>query len=269
MANFMGYSFTETIRRCIGLCIKLLTFALVGIFILTSSPAWARNVLVAVAANFMAPAHKIAAAFHSKTGYGVELSFGSSGQFYAQIKQGAPFEVFLSADAARPQKAEADGLAVPGSVFTYAIGKLVLWSANAQLVDPHGAILRSGTFTHIANCNPDSAPYGTAGIQTLKALGLYNQIDPKIVTAANLSQAYQFIASGNAELGFVALSQVMNNSKGSKWIVPQTLYSPIIQDAVLLKTGAKDPGARAFLAFLKSKTAIKIIHSYGYSTPGG
>lgn len=229
-----------------------------------AATARAADIPVAVAANFTVPAKELATAFHAKTGYTVALSFGASGQFYAQITQGAPFEIFLSADEARPQKVEADGLAVPGSVFTYAIGRLVLWSADPHLVDANGMVLHEGGFTHIAIGDPKAAPFGAAAVQTMKALKVYDELAPKIVTGQSITQAYQFIASGNAELGFVSLSQVVHDQKGSEWVVPQTLYSPILQDAVLLKTGAQDPGAKAFFVFLQSPAAVKIIKSYGY-----
>lgn len=231
-------------------------------------PGWAaaKDIPVAVAANFTEPARKIAEAFQARSGYSLALSFGSSGQFYTQITQGAPFEIFLSADSAHPVKLEADGAAVPNTVFAYAFGTLVLWSADPALVDAHGAALQTGRFRHLANANPDLAPYGAAGLQTLKALGLYESLASRIATAANITQAYQFVASGNAELGFVALSQVIHDHGGSKWIVPTALYAPIIQDAVLLKAGEHDPGARAFIVYLKSDEARAIIRSYGYTT---
>lgn len=256
-----------TMRRSVVANMQLVAFAVAGISLSAPAPALASDVPVAVAANFTVPAKELATIFHAKTGDTLVLSFGSSGQFYTQIKQGAPFEVFLSADAARPKKAVAEGLGVPGTVFTYAVGKLVLWSADPKLVDADGMVLHDGNFTHIANADPGAAPYGAAGVQTMKALEVYDELAPKIVTGQNITQTYEFVASGNAELGFVALSQVVKSKKGSEWIVPQTLYSPILQDAVLLKTGANDPGAKAFLAFLKSPAALKVIRSYGYSTP--
>lgn len=250
-------------RRLILTCASAFVLILSG-----AAAARAADISVAVAANFTAPAKELAAAFHAQTGDTLALSFGSSGQFYAQISQGAPFEVFLSADAARPKKAEAAGLAVPGTVFTYAIGKLVLWSADPKLVDPNGEVLIAGHFIHLANADPAAAPYGAAGVEVMKALGVYDKIKPKIVMGQSITQAYQFVASGNAELGFVAMSQVMKGIKGSKWVVPQNLYAPIVQDAVLLKPGADDAGAKAFLVFLKTPAAGKIIQSYGYALPG-
>jgi molybdate transport system substrate-binding protein len=221
---------------------------------------------IAVAANFMAPAKQIVADFELKTGNMVVLSFGSSGQFVAQIMQGAPYEVLLSADAARPQKLVASQRGVAGTCFTYAIGKLVLWSPEPGLVDAKGEILKSGKFAHIAIANPKAAPYGEAGVETLNALGVYDTLAPKIVTGESITQTYQFIASGNAALGFVALSQVIQAQKGSEWVVPQTFYRPIRQDAVLLKAGEDDPVAKAFLVYLKTPEALAVIHSYGYDT---
>ncbi len=231
---------------------------------LGASPAAAADVQVAVAANFTEPAKEIAAAFKAQTGHAVVLVFGSSGQFYTQISQGAPFEVFLSADGERPRKAEQDGLAVPGTRFTYAVGRLVLYSRTPGLVDDGGAVLASGRFEKLAIADPAAAPYGLAAIQTLKALKLYDRLQPKIVQGASIAQTYQYVATGAAELGFVALSQVVNERGGSRWLVPEADHAPIDQQAVLLFPGAKDPAARAFLSFLKGPTAIAIIRRYGY-----
>jgi molybdate transport system substrate-binding protein len=232
--------------------------------------AFARDVPVAVAANFTEPAKDIAAAFKTATGDTAVLSFGASGQFYTQISHGAPFEVFLSADADRPKKAEADGLAVPGTRFTYAVGKLVLYSKTPGLVDGAGAVLDSDRFRRLAMkisiADPTAAPYGTAAIQTLQHLHLYDALKPQIVQGASITQAYQFVSTGAAEVGFVALSQVINEPGGSRWVVPQADYAPIEQQAVLLKVGEGDPAARAFLAFLKSPAALAIIKRYGYET---
>jgi len=229
-----------------------------------AGPAVAADVQVAVAANFTEPAKEIAAAFKAKTGDNVVLVFGASGQFYTQISQGAPFEVFLSADAERPRKAEQDGLAVAGTRFTYAVGRLVLYSKTPGLVDPAGAVLASGRFDKLAIADPAAAPYGAAAIQTLKTLKLYDTLKPKIVQGASIAQAYQYVATGAAELGFVALSQVVNERGGSRWLVPEADHAPIDQQAVLLLPGAKDPSARAFLSFLKSPAAVAIIRRYGY-----
>jgi molybdate transport system substrate-binding protein len=237
------------------------------IALLIAAPALAAQTLVAVAANFTEPAKDIAAAFHAATGDDAVLSFGASGQFYAQISKGAPFEVFLSADAERPTKAEADGLTVAGSRFTYAVGRLVLYSKTPGLVDSKGAILAAGTFDKLSIADPAAAPYGAAAIQTLKTLGLYDKLQPKIVQGASIAQAYQFVDSGAADLGFVALSQVINQPGGSRWLPPQADYAPIAQQAVLLKTGAANPAAAAFLAFLKGPAAVAIIKKYGYEVP--
>lgn len=227
-------------------------------------PAFAAEVKVAVAANFTEPAKEIAARFKTKTGHDANLSFGSSGQFYTQIANGAPFEVFLSADAERPTKAEADGLAVPGSRFTYAVGRLVLYSKTPGLVDAKGAVLKSGKFNKLSIADPKTAPYGVAAVETMKKLGLSEALAPKLVQGTSITQAYQFVDTGAAELGFVALSQVVTVKGGSRWLVPTADHTPIDQQAVLLKTGAANPGAGAFLAFLKGAEAKAIIRKYGY-----
>ena len=244
---------------------KLLRRAVLALVALLSAPAIAADTTVAVAANFTDPAKEIAAAFHKATGDTATLSFGASGQFYTQITQGAPFEIFLSADAERPEKAEADGLAVPGSRFTYATGKLVLFSTDQTMVDGRGAVLRVGAFNKIAIADPSAAPYGLAAIQTMQALGVLPRLQPKIVKGSSITQAYQFVSTGAAELGFVALSQVVKTSGGSRWIVPEKLHAPIAQQAVLLKTGADNPAAKAFLTFLRSRPALAIIKRYGYA----
>ncbi|ATC33308.1 molybdate ABC transporter substrate-binding protein [Caulobacter vibrioides] len=226
--------------------------------------AMAAETKVAVAANFTEPAKAIAARFKARTGHDAVLSFGSSGQFYTQIANGAPYEVFLSADVERPQKAEATGLTVPGSRFTYATGRLVLFSKTPGLVDSRGAVLASGRFDKLAIADPKAAPYGQAAIETLNRLRLYDALKPRIVTGASITQAYQFVQTGAAELGFVALSQVVGDKGGSRWIVPAANHAPIEQQAVLLKTGASSDAAKAFLTFLKSAEAKAIIRRYGY-----
>jgi len=231
------------------------------------SGARAADAPVAVAANFTEPAKEIAAAFQKATGTSVSLSFGASGDFYAELAHGAPFEVFLSADAERPRRAEAEGFAAPGARFTYAIGRLVLYSKDPGLVDERGEVLGSGRFHTLAIADPAIAPYGEAAIQTLTRLGLYDRLRTRIVQGASIAQAYAFTATGAAELGFVAQSQVINTSGGSRWLVPERLHAPIVQDAVLLKRGENDPAARAFFAFLKSPTARAIIKRYGYDVP--
>lgn len=229
-----------------------------------ASPAFAAEVRVAVAANFTEPAREIGAAFAAATGHRAIFSFGASGQFYAEIRQGAPFEIFLSADRERPQKAEADGLTVPGSRFTYAVGRLVLYSRAPALVDPGGQVLRRQAFAKLAIADPVTAPYGAAAVQTLQHLGLYTALKQKLVRGSSIAQAYQFVSTGAAELGFVALSQVIGQNGGSRWLVPARFHDPIEQQAVLLRTGANDPAARAFLHFLKSPRAVAIIRRYGY-----
>lgn len=226
--------------------------------------AFAAETQVAVAANFTEPAKEIAAAFAKATGNTAVLSFGSSGAFYTQMSHGAPFEVFLSADADRPKKAEKDGLGVPGSRFTYAIGRLVLYSATAGLVDDSGAVLEIGKFAHLSIADPLAVPYGVAAEQTIAKLGLTGPLTPKIVKGSSITQAYQFVATGAAELGFVAQSQVINVTGGSRWLVPAKDHEPIDQQAVLLWTGAKNPAAAAFVKFLKGPQAVAIIKRYGY-----
>lgn len=229
-----------------------------------AAPALAAQTRVAVAANFTEPAREIARRFKARTGHEAALSFGSSGQIFTQIANGAPFEVFLSADAERPRKAEADGLAVAGTRFTYAAGRLVLWSRTPGLVDGRGAVLRSGKFEKLAIADPKAAPYGRAAVETLRRLGLYDALSPRLVTGTSITQAYQFTDTGAAEVGFVALSQVIGHRQGSRWIVPAASHTPIEQQAVLLKTGAANPAARAFLTFLKGAEAKAIIRRYGY-----
>jgi molybdate transport system substrate-binding protein len=234
--------------------------------LLVAGTAHAGETKVAVAANFTEPAKEIAAAFQKATGDIATLSFGASGAFYTQMTQGAPFEVFLSADADRPKKIQDDGLGVPGSRFTYAIGRLVLYSATPGLVDPAGAVLKAGNFAKLSIADPAAAPYGLAAMQTLTKLGLLTTLTPKIVKGSSITQAYQFVATGAAELGFVAQSQVINVGGGSRWLVPTSFHAPIDQQAVLLRVGAPNPAARAFIKFLKSPAALAIIKRYGYET---
>jgi molybdate transport system substrate-binding protein len=218
---------------------------------------------IAVAANFSEPAREIAARFE-KTGHRAVLSFGSSGQFYAQIANGAPYDVFLSADVERPLKAEAVGLAVGGSRYTYATGRLALWSRDGRRVDGRGAVLARGGFDKLAIADPKVAPYGLAAVETLRKLGLYDRLQPKLVQGTSIAQTYQFVDTGAAEVGFVALSQLAGKKIGSHWIVPAAHHSPLDQQAVLLKVGAGNPAATAFLAYLKSPEAKAIIRRYGY-----
>ena len=225
------------------------------------------EVQVAVAANFTAPMQKIATEFERDTGHKTQLIFGATGRFYAQIKNGAPYEVLLGADSETETKLVNEGNAVPGSQFTYAVGKLVLWSASPGLVDAQGAVLESGSYQHLAIANPALAPYGAAAMQVLAQRKLLVAVQSKLVTGENITQAYDFVATGNAELGFVALSQVSLNgqiSKGSAWVVPAKLYDPLHQDAILLNAGKDLPAAKALLDFLHSDAAKTIIRSYGY-----
>jgi molybdate transport system substrate-binding protein len=229
--------------------------------------AAAGEVKVAVAANFAEPAREIARIFERRTDHQVILSFGSSGQFYAQIANGAPFGVFLSADAARPLEAEAAGLAVRGSRFTDAVGRLVLFSRAPSVVDAEGRVLTTGRFDKLAIADPKTAPYGLAAQQTMQRMGLEAALRPKLVQGASITQTFQFVQSGAAELGFVALSQVADNAGGSRWLVPSRLHAPIVQQAVLLTAAKDNPAARAFLAFLGTPEARAVIRRFGYETP--
>ncbi|WP_372599208.1 molybdate ABC transporter substrate-binding protein [Amphritea sp.] len=239
-----------------------------GCLLLGVTVARADTVMVATAANFTAPMKAIAAAFEKHSGHSVMLTFGSSGKFFAQIQNGAPFDLFLSADAVKPRKLEELGWSVPGSRFTYAQGALVLWSAQEGLVAADSPdILRSGRFRHLSLANPKLAPYGAAAVETMTRLGVYDRLSAALVQGENIAQAYQYVFSGNAELGFVALSQVMQDGTlkaGSGWVVPADLYTPIRQDAVLLKRGKDNAAAIALLDYLRSDTAAAVIRSYGY-----
>jgi len=232
-----------------------------------SHAARADEVQIAVAANFTAPAKQLAADFERDTGHKAQLAFGGTGKFYAQIRNGAPFEVLLAADEESPAKLEKEGAAVTGSRFTYATGKLALWSAKAGYVDGRGEVLKTGDFKHLAIANPKLAPYGAAAVETLTALKLLDAVRPKFVQGENIAQAHQFVATGNAELGFVALSQVFKDGRigeGSAWIVPSNLHRPIKQDAVILDKGRGKPAAEAWLKYLKGDKAKAVIKSFGY-----
>lgn len=229
--------------------------------------ARAEEVSVAVAANFTAPMQKIAAEFEKSTGHKAVLVFGATGKFYAQIKAGAPFQLLLAADDETPARLVKDGDGVAGSVFTYAIGKLVLWSPKPGVVDDKGEVLKAGRFEHLSIANPKLAPYGLAAMETLKVLGLADVLQSKIVTGESITQAQQFVVSGSAELGFIAFSQIHKDGKlmaGSHWLVPAKYHSPIRQDAVVLAKGKGNAAVEALAGFLKSKTAADIIRSYGY-----
>ncbi|AMB79771.1 MAG: molybdate ABC transporter substrate-binding protein [Pseudomonadales bacterium] len=239
--------------------------ALIGCLAVTGVQA--DEVQVAVAANFTAPIQAIASDFEKDTGHKLIAAYGATGQFYTQIKNGAPFEVFLAADDSTPEKLEKEGDIVPGSRFTYAIGTLALWSAKDGYVDDAGKVLEKNQFKHLSIANPKAAPYGLAATQVLAKLGLTDKVKDKIVEGQNITQAYQFVSTGNAELGFVALSQIFKDGKvshGSAWIIPETMHDPIKQDAVILKKGENNPAAKALTEYLKGPKAEAIIKSYGY-----
>jgi molybdate transport system substrate-binding protein len=231
------------------------------LFFLLLRPCWAAQAQVAVAANFSAPMKQIAAQFQQATGHSVTLSLGATAKFYAQIKNGAPFDLLLAADQATPTRLAREQLAIGPSQFTYALGKLVLWSATKRAVDRE--VLKQGKFTHLAIASPQ-APYGIAAKDVLMSLHLFKILQPKLVQGESVGQTYSFVATGNAELGFVALSQIVENPSGSTWIVPENLYQPLRQDAILLKHGQANPAALALLAYLKSDSAKKIMCAYGY-----
>jgi molybdate transport system substrate-binding protein len=234
--------------------------------VLTMTPAIAEEIRVAVASNFSEAMHDIARRFEARSGDEVTLIIGSTGKHYAQIKNGAPFDLFFAADSARPKLLEHEGIAIHDSRFTYALGKLLLWSPNKDLVDTNGKILSSGKFRYLAIANERLAPYGIAAVQVMQGLGLWNELRGQLVRGESIGQAFQFVKSGNAELGFVACSQVIRPDQamqGSYWDIPQTLYAPIEQQAVLLKNS---PAARAFLDFTKSSESLEIIRRYGYTT---
>ncbi|SFW47080.1 molybdate ABC transporter substrate-binding protein [Pseudomonas sp. NFACC04-2] len=227
----------------------------------------AAEVQVAVAANFTAPIQAIAADFEKDTGHKLVTAYGATGQFYTQIKNGAPFEVFLAADDTTPARLESEGDTVKGSRFTYAVGTLALWSAKAGHVDNQGQVLKRNDFQHLSIANPKTAPYGLAATQVLDKLGLTDQVKSRLVEGQNITQAYQFVSTGNAELGFVALSQIYKDGKvtsGSAWIVPAELHDPIKQDAVILTKGRDNPAAVALVDYLKGPKAAAIIQAYGY-----
>jgi molybdate transport system substrate-binding protein len=241
-------------------------FSLLALFLL---PAHAANLNIAVAANVEPPMREIAAAFTKASGHQAGLAIGSTGKFYAQIANGAPFDILLSADSATPAKLVAEGRAEAGSRFTYAIGRLVLWSRDKNQPSLENA-LQMGDFKRLAIANPPTAPYGAAAMQTLSAMKLADKLAPKIVQGESVAQVYQFVATGNAELGFVAMSQVMRDgdlTAGSVWVVPQKLYAPLTQDAVIItakRDAARHAAAQAFMQFLRSSEARSIFARYGY-----
>lgn len=235
--------------------------------LLASAAALADEVQVAVAANFIAPMKLIAADFEKDTGHKAVLTSGATGKFYAQISNGAPFEVFLAADDETPARLEKEGAAVNGSRFTYATGKLVLWSAQPGVVDAQGEVLKKGGFKKIAIAAPKLAPYGAAAVEAISKLGLQAALESKLVQGESIGQAFSFVSTGNAELGFIALSQVYEGGKiksGSAWIVPESLHSPIRQDAVLLAKAKDSKAAAQLMAFLKTDKARAVIRFFGY-----
>ena len=238
--------------------------------LLMGSSAIAGTVQVAVASNFIGAMDELVPAFQKRSGHQVAVVPGSTGKFYSQIKSGAPFEVLLSADQATPAKLEKESLAVRGTSFSYAEGQLVLWSETPGFIDDGEKVLKAGRFQHLSLANPKTAPYGLAAIEVIHHLGLEPVLKAKIVLGENLAQAHPFVATRNAELGFVAKSQVYKGGRltsGSGWVVPKRLYSPIVQDAVLLKPGEKNAAAQAFLAFLKTPEAKVIMTQLGYEIP--
>ena len=252
----------RTFRLAVTLCRAILALAC-----LIGGSARADAVRVAVAANFAAPMQAVAAAFERATGHKTLMSFGATGAFYAQIRNGAPFHALLAADDDVPARLEREGLAEAGSRFTYAIGSLVLWSARPGFVDGNGAVLRQGGFTRLALANPKIAPYGAAAMETLEKFGLVSALQPKFVLGENVAQAYQFVSTGNAELGFVALSQVMKEGRiasGSAWVVPSSMHREIRQDAVLLTAGRGNVAAGALLHHLREPATLALIQGFGY-----
>lgn len=244
-----------------------LTSCLVLIALGTARHAEAGETRAAVAANFSSPMKAIAKKFESSTGHKAVLVTGATGALYAQIRNGAPFDLLLAADAETPARLEREGLTVAGSRWTYAVGRLALWSAKSGFVDAQGEVLRTGAFARIALAAPKLAPYGSAAVEVLRRLGLEPALRPKFVQGENIAQAYQFVATGNAELGFIALAQVLQNGKiasGSAWIVPSDLHAPIRQDAVILARAENNPAAHALAGFLKGDAARAIVRAYGY-----
>jgi molybdate transport system substrate-binding protein len=247
--------------------LRKLAFILIASAALPAGLARAAEVPVAVASNFSAPMQQIAREFEKDTGHKAVLAFGATGNFYAQIRHGAPFMLLLAADGETPARLEREGFAVAGSRFTYATGRLALWSAKEGLVDDKGEVLARGGFEHIALANPKLAPYGAAAVETLTRLSLLERLRPRFVQGENIGQAYQFVATGNAPLGFVALSQVMANGrigKGSAWVVPAHMHAPIRQDAAVLAPGKDSAAAAALAAYLRGDKARAVIRSYGY-----
>lgn len=245
-------------------------FTTLLVALLAFGSACAGEVQVAVAANFTGPIQVIGALFERDTGHKLKLSYGATGKFYAQIKNGAPFEVLLAADDETPAKLIKEGSGVAGSNFTYAIGKLVLWSSDPKLVDGKGEILKKGGFKHVSIANPKTAPYGSAAMEVMGKMGVAESVKPLLVQGENIAQTHQFVVTGAAELGFVAYSQVIKNGQigsGSGWLIPEKLYTPIRQDAVILDKGKDNAAAAELLKYLKGAKAIEVIKSFGYGLP--
>ncbi len=235
--------------------------------LIISTPTSAAELKVAVAANFAQTLKEISTVFEKDTGHKLAITQGSTGKLYAQISQGAPFEVFLSADDETPKKLIAEGKAINGTRITYAIGRLALWSPKPDLVDEGGQVLKTDKFRFLAIANARVAPYGRAAVQVMQKLGVLASIEPRVVQGESITQTFQFVSTGNAQLGFVALSQIIDNGKiktGSAWIVPENMHEPLQQDAVLLNPGKDSAAATALLNFLKSEKAKKIIAAHGY-----
>ncbi|WP_413468751.1 molybdate ABC transporter substrate-binding protein [Marinobacter sp.] len=241
------------------------------ILLLAGARAQAGETVVAVAANFTDTARELAQMFEARTDHQVTLSFGSTGKLYAQIANGAPFDVFLAGDAERPELAVSAGLAVAGTRFTYAEGKLVLWSLEPALVEQGRRYLAEASPERLAIANPVTAPYGLAAQQVMQRLGVWQRLEPRLVRGESIAQTFQFVATANAEAGFVALAQLRgwSGAMGSAWEVPQALYDPVVQQAVLLNRGRDNDAARAWLAFLREAEAVAVIESYGYGVPAG
>ena len=238
-----------------------------AVLLTCSAATLAGEAHLAVAANFAEPIKAVAAVLEKTTGHTLKVTLGATGKLYAQIKNGAPFDVLLAANTATPAALEKDGLAKPGSQFTYATGKLVLWSADAAKVDAKGEVLKGGNFRKVAYANPKTAPYGEAAVQAMDKMGLTAALTSKLVQGESIGQTYNFVHTGNAEIGFVAMSQVLEGGKlkgGSMWVVPQSLYSPIRQDAVMLQHGTNNPAALALVKLLQSPNIKDLIRSYGY-----
>ena len=236
--------------------------------LLSAGTVFADVAQVAVASNFAEPIKAIALVLEKNTGHQIKVTLGATGKFYAQIKNGAPFDVLLAANTETPAALELDGFTQPGSRFTYATGRLVLWSADATLVDNKGDVLHKGGFRKLAYAAPKVAPYGAAAVQVMDKLGLQALLTPKLVQGESIGQTYSFVYTGNAEVGFVALSQVLEGGQlrsGSLWEIPQSLYQPITQDAVLLKRGSSNPAAQALMTLLKTPAGKDLIRSYGYA----